>query len=96
MKVFAKDSAVVSIDADPRVLPAASKQGSPQWIRSGPLNVGVAEANMMLIGEAFRGPGFRIPGVSTFCPFFDWKVLRRIAVGAQERQEAIRGSGRMG
>jgi transketolase C-terminal domain/subunit len=27
--------------------------------------------------------------VSTFCPFFDWKVLRRIAVGAQERQEAI-------
>jgi transketolase C-terminal domain/subunit len=27
--------------------------------------------------------------VSTFCPFFDWKMLRRIAVGYQERLEAI-------
>jgi transketolase C-terminal domain/subunit len=27
--------------------------------------------------------------VSTFCPFFDWKVLRRIAVGQQERLESI-------
>jgi transketolase len=50
--------------------------------------VGVAEANMMLIGEAFAALGYNT-WVSTFCPFFDWKVLRRIAVGAQERQEAI-------
>jgi transketolase C-terminal domain/subunit len=43
---------------------------------------------MMLIGEAFAALGSNT-WVSTFCPFFDWKVLRRIAVGAQERQEAI-------
>jgi transketolase C-terminal domain/subunit len=51
------------------------------------LNVGVAEANMMLIGEAFAALGYNA-WVSTFCPFFDWKVLRRIAVGYQERVEA--------
>ena len=27
--------------------------------------------------------------VSTFCSFFNWQVLRRIAVGQQERLEAI-------
>ena len=52
------------------------------------LNVGVAEANMMLIGEAFAALGYNA-WVSTFCPFFDWKVMRRIAVGHQERLEAI-------
>ena len=52
------------------------------------LNVGVAEANMMLIGEAYAAMGFNA-WVSTFCPFFDWKVLRRIAVDHQERFEAI-------
>ncbi len=50
--------------------------------------MGVAEANMMGIGEAFAALGFNT-WVSTFCPFFDWKVLRRIAVGHQERLEAI-------
>jgi transketolase len=52
------------------------------------LNVGVAEANMMLIGEAFAALGSNT-WVSTFCPFFNWQVLRRIAVGQQERLEAI-------
>ena len=52
------------------------------------LNVGVAEANMMGIGEAFAALGYNT-WVSTFCPFFDWKVLRRIAVGHQERLEAM-------
>ena len=52
------------------------------------LNVGVAEANMMGIGEAFAALGSNT-WISTFCPFYDWKVLRRIAVGHQERQEAI-------
>ncbi len=51
------------------------------------LNVGVAEANMMGIGEAFAILG-RQTWISTFCPFFDWKVMRRIAVGHQERLEA--------
>jgi transketolase C-terminal domain/subunit len=44
---------------------------------------------MMLIGEAFAALGSNV-WVSTFCPFFDWKVLRRIAVGHQERLETMR------
>jgi transketolase C-terminal domain/subunit len=52
------------------------------------LNTGIAEANMMSIGEAFAALGYNA-WVSTFCPFFDWKVLRRICIGYQERQEAI-------
>jgi transketolase C-terminal domain/subunit len=52
------------------------------------LNVGVAEANMMGLGEAFAALGYNA-WISTFCPFYDWKVLRRIAVGHQERLEAI-------
>jgi transketolase C-terminal domain/subunit len=52
------------------------------------LNVGVAEANMMGLGEAFSALGCNT-WISTFCPFYDWKVLRRIAVGQQERMEAM-------
>ena len=55
-------------------------------------NCGVAEANMMNIGEAFAAMGYNA-WVSTFCPFFDWKVLRRIAIGHQERLEAIKMKG---
>src|SRR5205823_4713988 len=55
------------------------------------INVGVAEANMMLIGEAFAALGFNT-WTSTFCPFFNWQVLRRTAVGQQERLEAIAAS----
>jgi transketolase len=87
MKVFAKDSRVVSIDAD-----LASTSGLEAGIaavdQQRALNVGVAEANMMNLGEAFAALGANA-WVSTFCPFFDWKVLRRIAVGHQERLEAI-------
>src|SRR5690606_33848420 len=56
------------------------------------LNVGVAEANMMLIGEALGILGSNV-WISTFCPFFDWKILRRIAVGHQERLEVIESKG---
>jgi transketolase len=42
----------------------------------------------MGIGEAFAALGHQT-WISTFCPFFDWKVMRRIAVGHQERLEAI-------
>src|ERR1700733_1793135 len=84
MKVFARDAAVVSVDAD-----LASTSGLDAGVaavdQKRALNVGVAEANMMLIGEAFAALGYNTR-VSTFCPFFDWKVLRRIAVGAQERE----------
>ena len=79
MKVFARDPRVVSIDAD-----LASTSGLEAGVaavdQNGRSNVGVAEANMMAIGEAFAALGFNT-WVSTFCPFFDWKLLRRIAVG---------------
>lgn len=87
MKVFARDERVVSVDAD-----LASTSGLEAGVgavdKDRALNVGVAEANMMLIGEAHAAMGFNA-WVSTFCPFFDWKVLRRIAVDQQERLEAI-------
>ncbi|HEV2132691.1 MAG TPA: transketolase C-terminal domain-containing protein [Terracidiphilus sp.] len=87
MKIFARDSRVVSIDSD-----LASTSGLEGGIAAvdqlRALNVGVAEANMMLIGEAFAALGGNV-WVSTFCPFFNWQVLRRIAVGHQERLEAM-------
>lgn len=87
MRVFARDPRVVSVDAD-----LASTSGLEAGVgrvdAERALNVGVAEANMMCIGEAFAALGCNA-WVSTFCPFFDWKVLRRIAVGYQERLEAI-------
>jgi transketolase len=90
MKVFARDSRIVSIDSD-----LASTSGLEAGIaavdQARALNVGVAEANMMLIGEAFAAMGHNT-WTSTFCPFFNWQVLRRIAVGQQERLEAIEAS----
>jgi transketolase len=87
MKVFARDPRVMSIDAD-----LASTSGLEAGVgavdQKRALNVGVAEANMMNIGEAFSALGFNT-WISTFCPFWDWKVLRRIAVGQQERLEAM-------
>ena len=87
MKVFARDSRVVSIDAD--LATTSGLEGGVAMVdQRRALNVGVAEANMMGIGEAFAALG-RNTWISTFCPFYDWKVLRRIAVGHQERQEAM-------
>ncbi len=87
MKVFARDPRVVSIDAD-----LASTSGLEAGVaavdQQRALNAGVAEANMMLMGEAFSALGSNT-WVSTFCPFFNWQVLRRTAVGHQERLEAI-------
>jgi transketolase len=87
MKVFARDPRVVSIDSD-----LASTSGLEAGIaavdQQRAMNAGVAEANMMLIGEAFAALGSNA-WVSTFCPFFNWQVLRRTAVGHQERLEAI-------
>ncbi|HVW06342.1 MAG TPA: transketolase C-terminal domain-containing protein [Vicinamibacterales bacterium] len=87
MKVFARDRAVISIDAD-----LASTSGLEGGVAAvdqrRALNVGVAEANMMGLGEAFAILGHQT-WISTFCPFFDWKVMRRIAVGQQERVEAM-------
>lgn len=87
MQVFAKDSRVVTVDSD---LSSTSglQEGVAQTARARALNVGIAESNMMNIGEAFAILGGNV-WVSTFCPFFDWRVLRRIAIGYQERAEAI-------
>ena len=87
MKVFAQDERIYSVDSD-----LASTSGLQAGVgfvdKYRALNAGVAEANMMLLGEAFAILGSNA-WVSTFCPFFDWKVMRRIAVGYQERQEVI-------
>lgn len=87
MKVFARDCRVVSIDAD-----LASTSGLEEGVgfvdKGRAFNVGVAEPNMMCIGEAFAAMGYNT-WISTFCPFFDWRVLRRIAIGYQERLEAM-------
>jgi transketolase len=87
MKVFARDTRVISVDADLGTT-SGLEAGVAAVDQNRALNVGVAEANMNLIGEAFAALGCNT-WVSTFCPFFDWKVLRRIAVGHQERLEAI-------
>lgn len=87
MKVFARDRAVVSIDAD-LATTSGLEAGVAAVDQHRALNVGVAEANMAGIGEAFAALGHQT-WISTFCPFFDWKVLRRIAVGYQERLEAM-------
>ena len=87
MKIFARDTRVVSIDSD-----LASTSGLEAGIaavdQTRALNAGVAEANMMLMGEAFAALGYNT-WCSTFCPFFNWQVMRRIAVGHQERLEAM-------
>ena len=88
MKVFARDARVVSTDSD-----LASTSGLEAGIsavdQARALNAGVAEANMMLMSEAFAALGSNA-WCSTFCPFFNWQVMRRIAVGHQERLEAMR------
>ena len=87
MKAFARDRRVVSIDSD-----LASTSGLEAGIaavdQARALNAGVAEATMMLMAEAFGALGYNA-WCSTFCPFFNWQVMRRIAVGHQERLEAI-------
>lgn len=87
MSVFACDPKVVSVDADLGTT-SGLEGGISSVDQRRAINVGVAESNMMCIGEAFSTLGYNA-WVSTFCPFFDWKVLRRIAVGAQERIESI-------
>ncbi len=90
MKIFARDPRVVSVDSD-LATTSGLEAGIAAVDQNRAFNVGVAEANMMGIGEAFAILGYNA-WVSTFCPFFDWKVLRRIAVGYQERLVAIESS----
>jgi transketolase len=91
MKEFAKSGRIVSVDAD--LGTTSGLEAGVGWADSAKaLNVGVAESNMMCIGEAFAVLGYNA-WVSTFCPFFDWRVMRRIAINWQERQEAISSGG---
>jgi len=91
MRAFARDSRVVTIDAD--LASTSGLEAGVAYVDTGrAINVGIAEANMMNIGEAFAAMGYNA-WVSTFCPFFDWKVLRRIAIGHQERLEAAKMKG---
>ncbi|UCF98807.1 MAG: hypothetical protein JSV89_04540, partial [Spirochaetaceae bacterium] len=87
MSEFARDPRVWSVDADLGTT-SGLEAGIGAVDQQRGINVGVAESNMMCMGEAFAALGYNA-WVSTFCPFFDWKVLRRIAVGAQERLESI-------
>ncbi|MGO9307941.1 MAG: transketolase C-terminal domain-containing protein [Spirochaetia bacterium] len=87
MKVFAASGMVVSVDADLGTT-SGLEAGVGYADQGKALNVGVAESNMSCIGEAFAVLGYNT-WVSTFCPFFDWRVLRRIAINFQERKEAI-------
>jgi transketolase len=87
MAVFARDPRVVTVDADlSSTSGLAPGVGVVDQLRA--LNVGIAEANMMNVGEGFAVLGYNV-WVSTFCPFFDWRAMRRIAVGYQERLEAM-------
>lgn len=87
MKVFAQDEKVVSIDSD---LSSTSGlfDGVSAVDKTRAVNVGIAEVNMMCMGEAYAAAGYNA-WVSTFCPFFEWRALRRIAIGYQERLETI-------
>lgn len=87
MKVFSRSGRVTSIDSDLSTT-SGLFEGISTWNRATALNVGVAESNMACVGEAYAVLGYNT-WVSTFCPFFDWRVMRRIAIGYQERMEAI-------
>ena len=91
MKIFAQDSRIVSIDAD--LASTSGLEAGVGYVDMGrALNVGIAEPNMMGIGEAHAAMGYNT-WVSTFCPFFDWRVMRRIAIGYQERLETMATKG---
>ena len=91
MKEYGKSGQVVTVDAD--LATTSGLEAGLAWTDSRKaLNAGVAESNMLCLGEAFSILGYNT-WVSTFCPFFDWRVMRRIAIGYQERQEVIEAGG---
>ncbi|MDC7245527.1 MAG: transketolase C-terminal domain-containing protein [Sphaerochaetaceae bacterium] len=87
MKLYAADDRVYSIDSD-LASTSGLKDGVGSVDQNRAINAGIAEANMMCIGEAVSALGGNA-WVSTFCPFFNWQVMRRIGVSQQERLEAI-------
>jgi transketolase N-terminal domain/subunit/transketolase C-terminal domain/subunit len=89
IQAFGLDPKVVTLDAD---LSSTSglQPGMMQVDATRAINVGIAEANMMGMAEAYASLGYNV-WASTFCPFFDLRVLRRIAIGQQERFEGMEG-----
>ena len=87
MNVFAGDRRVASVDADLSTT-SGLQAGVGMVDRRRAHNTGVAEANMMCIGEAYAVLGYNV-WVSTFCPFFNFNVFRRIAINQQERLETM-------
>jgi len=91
MKEFGRSGKIATVDAD--LASTSGLEGGLSWADSTKaFNVGVAESNMMNAGEALAVLGYNT-WVSTFCPFFDWRVMRRIAIGYQERKEVIESEG---
>ncbi|MDP2790258.1 MAG: hypothetical protein Q8O15_00705, partial [Rectinemataceae bacterium] len=91
MKEFGRSGKIATVDAD--LASTSGLEGGLSWADSTKaFNVGVAESNMMNVGEAMAVLGYNT-WVSTFCPFFDWRVMRRIAIGYQERCEVIKAGG---
>lgn len=91
MKEFGRSGKIATVDAD--LASTSGLEGGLSWADSTKaFNVGVAESNMMNAGEALAVLGYNT-WVSTFCPFFDWRVMRRIAIGYQERKEVIESGG---
>ena len=89
IQAFAMDAKTVTLDAD---LSSTSglQPGMIQIDATRAINVGIAEASMMSMAEAYATLGYNV-WASTFCPFFDLRVLRRIAIGQQERTEGMEG-----
>jgi transketolase len=87
MNVFSKDRRLASVDADLGTT-SGLEAGIGLVDKRRAHNTGVAEANMMCIGEAYAVMGYNT-WVSTFCPFFNFNVLRRIAINQQERLETM-------
>jgi len=91
MAVLAHDPRVMSVDADLSSI-SGLQPGVAAVDQSRALNVGVAEANMLALAEPFAASGWNC-FVSTFCTFFEPRVVRRVAISYEERKETIEKGG---
>lgn len=87
MAAFGTDPHHVTIDADMGNI-TGLQVGMDLTNQKLSLNTGIAESNMMGMSEAFAAKGYNV-WIGTFGMFYDWRVLRRMAVSQQERMEDI-------
>jgi transketolase len=85
--VLGQDRKLVVIDADQGLITGLCP-GMSRTDENRAINVGISEANMMGMSEAFAARGYNA-WCGCFGVFLEWRVLRRIAVGYQERLENI-------